>query len=155
MLVNFLVFWSILEDHNTLVITENIQHHLCFLVHLTRLFCLLQGKEIATVVTTALDLVVTTRLIFHCLLHSSSRSLYWFDVCTMHHTAMCRWPTRCTVLINNFYSTVFSCCTRFEQFTCPSSGALLDILYPTVWYSHAGESSCYAVVGKSLLVHAY
>ena len=26
-----------------------------------------------------------------------------FDaVCTVHHIAMCRWPTRCTILINNF-----------------------------------------------------
>ena len=30
---------------------------------------------------------------------------------------MCRWPTRCTVLINKFYSIVCSCSTCFELFT--------------------------------------
>ena len=41
-------------------------------------------------------------------------------------------PTRCTILINNSYSTVFSCSTCFERITRSSSGALLNILYYTV-----------------------
>ena len=50
-----------------------------------------------------------------------------FDVmCTVRHIAMCRWPARCTVLINNFYSTVFSCCTCFERSARPSSAARLS-----------------------------
>ena len=36
-------------------------------------------------------------------------------VCTVHLIAVCRWPKRCTILISNFYSTVFSCSTCFER----------------------------------------
>ena len=68
------------------------------------------------------------------------------DVCTVHHIAMCRWPTRCTVLINKFYSTVFSCSACFERITHSSWGALPSILYHVVCYSRAGKSSCYEVV---------
>ena len=79
---------------------------------------------------------------------------YWISLARKFQGAMCRWPMRCTVLINNFYSAVFSCSTCFEQFTRSSSGALPNILYYTVWYNrsnHASQSSCYEVVGKSYL----
>ena len=59
-----------------------------------------------------------------------------FDVvCNVHHIAMRRWPTRCTVLINNIYSTIFSCTTCFERITLSSSGALPNILYHALWYN--------------------
>ena len=65
---------------------------------------------------------------------------------TVHHIAMCRWPKRCTVLINNFlFHHFFSCSTCFERITRSSSGALPSILYHVVWYNRyngAGESSC-------------
>ena len=51
---------------------------------------------------------------------------------TNNQNAMCRRPTRCTILINNFYSTVFFLLTR------SSSGALHHV----VWYIRADESSC-------------
>ena len=50
---------------------------------------------------------------------------------------MYRWPTRCTILINNFYSTVFSCSTCFERITRSSSGALPNMLYYTVQSVHS------------------
>ena len=43
-------------------------------------------------------------------------------------------------LINNFYSIIFPCSTRFECFTRSSSGALPNILYHTVWYSILGSA---------------
>ena len=46
---------------------------------------------------------------------------------------------RSTVLINNFYSTVFSCSTCFERFTLSSSGVLPNILY----YTLQSVQSCY------------
>ena len=48
----------------------------------------------------------------------------------------------------NFYSTVFIALHVSKEFTRSSSGAQHNIPYHAVWYNHAGESSCYAVVGK-------
>ena len=46
---------------------------------------------------------------------------------------MCRWPTRCTILINNFFiPPFFFCFTCFERITRPSSGARHNILYHAV-----------------------
>ena len=52
--------------------------------------------------------------------------------------------------VNNFCPPFFPCSACFERFTRSSSGARHNILYHTVGCNHAGESSCYEVVGKTL-----
>ena len=66
-------------------------------------------------------------------MHSGRKDTFWI---TNGYTTS-RWPTRCTILIINFYSTVFSCSTCFERITRSSSGALPNILYHAVWYNRA------------------
>ena len=66
-------------------------------------------------------------------MHSGRKDTFWI---TNGYTTS-RWPTRCTILIINFYSTVFSCSTCFERITRSSSGALPNILYHADWYNRA------------------
>ena len=50
---------------------------------------------------------------------------------------------------NQFHSSFLSALHVSNESSHSSSGAWHNILYYTVWYSCAGKSSCFEVVGKN------